>query len=93
MKPTTCIQPNPTASSIWFGRTWINLSEVSKVTGLHHSYFSHILAGRKNPTLNALSKIAYALSLSTGEFVELLEEYHRKQALIKKEARRLESPL
>lgn len=50
----------------------INLSEISRETGLDVSHVSRIMRGEKDPSLKAIQKIAYSLRMAPDYFVDQL---------------------
>lgn len=51
----------------------INRSEVARETGLHVSYVSRVLAGKRNPPLTVAAKVAKAVGVSLDELNGYLE--------------------
>ena len=73
MKPTSCIEEKPTAQTVYFAGEYINLSAVARLAGIHRAYLSHIMVGRRDPTLKTCHKLALALGMTVYAFVEALD--------------------
>ena len=74
-KPTGCIERNPTSQSVKFRGSYINLSEISRRSGIHQSALSRIFSGERKPTLTSAINISKVLEMGLEAFLAELEEH------------------
>lgn len=72
--PKTCLERKPTYKTVYLLGKAINLHAISRVTDISPAQLSRILSGRCDPSLSYAARIADALSMSLGDFVEALQE-------------------
>jgi transcriptional regulator with XRE-family HTH domain len=73
-QPTQCLAPEITPQTVYLAGVPINLAQISREHGLDHSYLSRIFAGKQNPSIKTSRRIAAALGMHVGEFIEALVE-------------------
>jgi hypothetical protein len=71
--PNRCIETKPTAQSIQFCQTYINLTVLSAVTGTDHGYLSRIFRGQRIPSVTKCTVLAEALGMTLVGFMYGLE--------------------
>lgn len=79
LKPSKCIEKNPTPISVWFCGEPINLSVIAINCGMYPSAVSRIFSGARYPTLKAARKIAEVLNMRLDEFLDALDEHIREK--------------
>lgn len=65
-------QPNPTNTSVYLGSIPINLSAISRASGIDVSCLSRIFSGKRAPSVHISTRIAATIGLRLDEFVALL---------------------
>jgi transcriptional regulator with XRE-family HTH domain len=78
--PRAYMMDSPTAQSVSFAGHFINLSEIARVEGLNSSYLSRIFSGERNPTIPLARRLANALKMDIGEFIEELEHLQARRS-------------
>ncbi|MGH7184515.1 MAG: helix-turn-helix domain-containing protein [Nitrospiraceae bacterium] len=81
MKPhlNSCIEHSPTSQSVQLDGVWINLSAVSRETGLDIGYLSRVFSGKRSPNIFSAQKIAEAIGFSLGRFTDAVRS--RKEGI------------
>lgn len=62
----------PNSQTVMLGGKPINLSEISRETGLSVSFLSRIMAGTRDPSLATLKLLAEHLGYTLDELVNLI---------------------
>lgn len=86
-----CFEDNPTDQTVLFGDHFINLSGISRVTGIARETVSRILSGNRKPNLDQAIKVSRCLGLGTDEFLNLLQD--RIRQLDRKKVQKAQSHL
>ncbi|MFZ0980956.1 MAG: helix-turn-helix transcriptional regulator [Candidatus Acidiferrales bacterium] len=73
--PSMCLEPRPKPNSVQFSGQFINLSHLGFRTGITVSHLSMIFGGKRQPSLKNAKKIADALAMAPGQFIEALDEH------------------
>lgn len=68
-----CIERHPTSQSVLFGDQFINLSLLAKESKLSVSMISKVFACKITPSLPSAIRIAAALHMDVGRFIEALQ--------------------
>lgn len=67
---TCCIESKPTVRTVKLLGTPISLSKLCVETGIAISYLSHILAGKRTPSIPVAINIGRALGIGLEELLE-----------------------
>lgn len=70
--PQGCIHHNPSTKSILFSGAYINLNDLHLKSGLSLSYLSLIFNHKRTPSIHSAERIAQALQISVGSFIQSL---------------------
>lgn len=65
--PTRCLEEKPTSKTIRLAGRYISLAKLDSECNLDHGYVSHILLGRRTPTLTYAKSIARGLGMLDSE--------------------------
>jgi len=49
---------------------WLSQGDIHRATGIDRAYISNLEAGKQNPTLETIAKIAEALGVGSGELLK-----------------------
>lgn len=72
------------SNSVMFNEKFINLTYLSIETGISLAMISYVISGRRDPSIRTAHKIAKALGMSIGGFLEALE-FEKKKLIIETE--------
>jgi len=73
--PTKCLERRPTTQSVYFRGEFINLSCIAVTARISVSALSMIFSGRRKPRVASAKKIAEAIGMNRGEFLDALDEH------------------
>jgi len=74
------IEKNPDSRFVHFGGHYINLTTISKDSGISHSHLSLIFKGKRNPSYATLRILSRTMGMTIDEFTTALD--NRKDDLV-----------
>ena len=77
--PIACIEINPTTQTVRLRGVPIQLTALAAVSGLHISYLSRVLSGKRRCTLEAAEVMSKSLGMELHEFIQALRETQRSR--------------
>lgn len=64
-----CIEIKPSTQTVWVGRTPVNITGLSKATGVSRSWVSYVLSGKRPPSLEMAKLLSSALGKGLEQFL------------------------
>jgi len=74
-----CYVQSPTAQTITFAGKYINLSAISRSTGISGSHLSRLFRGKRQASVPRIRKISDALRMRIQEFIDALDVYTKRK--------------
>lgn len=75
MAAHSVIVTHPNTQSVYFGDDPINLSAISRISGIDCSYLSRIFRGQRTPRAIYIRKISQAMDMTMEQFMDALERH------------------
>lgn len=79
----TPIVEKPTSQTVTLGHLDVNISAISRSTGIHVTHLSRVFSGHRIPTVDNVQKIAASLDLQLEDVVKYLAKKQENPRPIK----------